>query len=116
MRYLIAVIASLLTSSAFASPIGEWVVKDRSARVAIHNCGANLCGQLSWTADGKDLGQPVLIEMKPDGARWTGTVIDLRNGRRYLAHISLQTEQALKLDGCVLGGLICGGEVWTRYR
>lgn len=116
MRITLAALLVLTASSqAFASPLGEWTVKDKSARVAITNCGVDLCGKLSWTQDGKDLGQPVLIDMKPDGERWTGTVVDVRNGRRYTAHIALKRDDLLKLDGCVLGGLICSGEMWTRY-
>ena len=108
-------VASASVSIAGASPLGQWVVRDKSARVLIQTCGPNLCGNLSWTADGNDVGQQILIAMKPDGARWTGTVVDIRNGRKYLAHIALQSDQALRLDGCVLGGLFCDGEVWTRY-
>jgi uncharacterized protein (DUF2147 family) len=115
MRLALAVLAFLPATAALASPLGEWVVKDKSARVAIKECGPNLCGALSWTTDGQDLGDPILIDMKPDGERWTGTVVDVRNGRKYLAHIHLQSADALRLDGCVLGGLICDGEVWTRY-
>ena len=110
-----ALSSSAALSSAWASPVGQWVVRDKSARVSIQNCGPNLCGRLSWTSDGNDVGQQILIDMKPDGARWTGTVVDIRNGRKYLAHIALQSDQALRLDGCVLGGLFCDGEVWTRY-
>ena len=95
--------------------MGQWVVRDKSARVLIQSCGLNLCGNLSWTTDGAEIGRQILIDMKPDGARWTGTVIDIRNGRKYLAHIALQSDRALRLDGCVLGGLICDGETWTRY-
>ena len=116
MRFFLAFTAALVASNALASPVGEWLVKDKTARVLIRPCGGNLCGKLSWSDDGKDLGQAILIAMKPDGGRWTGTVVDVRDGTRYLAHISMESEQALRLDGCVLGGIICHGEVWTRYR
>lgn len=99
-----------------STPEGEWLVKDHTARIAIAPCGTDLCGNLSWTNDGKDLGAPVLVDMKPDGARWTGTVIDVRDGSRYMAHISLKSPELLKLDGCVLHGLICKGEMWTRTK
>ena len=113
---LTALVASVSALMAGASPAGQWVVRDNSARVLIRSCGPNLCGNLSWTADGNDVGQQILIDMRPDGARWTGTVVDIRNGRKYLAHLVMQSDQALRLDGCVLGGLFCGGEVWTRYN
>ena len=116
MRINLAILGVLYITSAVASPIGEWFVNDRTARVLIRRCGGNLCGNLSWTSDGKQLGRPVLIDMKPEGPQWTGTVVDVRDGTRYLAHIGLEASDRLKLDGCILSGAICSGEVWTRYR
>ena len=116
MRIILATLLCVTTTAAFASPVGEWVVRDKSARVVIRPCGTKLCGNLGWSADGKDIGQPVLIDMKADGARWTGTVVDVRDGTRYAAHIALTSEQVLRLDECVLGGVICSGEIWTRFK
>ena len=116
MRGFLTALLCLIATGALASPVGVWLVADQSARVKITTCGPNLCGRISWTADGKDLGQPVLLEMKPDGPKWTGTVVDVRDGSKYLAHLTLQSERELKLDGCALGGLVCKGEVWTRFR
>ena len=118
MRRLLAALALLAAASGAqaASPAGEWLVQDHTARVLIRRCGANLCGKLSWSSDGKEVGRPILLDMQPDGGRWTGTVVDVRDGTKYLAHISLQSNAALKLDGCVMGGAICSGEVWTRFR
>ena len=113
---VLSLVAVTVAAAAPTTPVGEWTVKDQTARVAIKPCGANLCGNLSWTADGKDVGEAILIDMKPDGTRWTGTVVDVRDGKHYLAHIFLQSPQLLRLDGCVLGGLFCDGEVWNRYK
>ena len=115
-RLLFAACLIAAPSYAFASPVGEWLVADRSARVAIAPCGPNLCGSLSWSNDGGDLGRSILLQMKPDGGQWTGTVVDVRSGQKYLAHIHLQSAKQLRLEGCALGGMICSGEVWTRYR
>lgn len=116
-RLVLAAYLGVVTPAyATASPVGDWLVADRSARVAISPCGPNLCGSISWSADGGDVGQPILLQMKPDGQRWSGTVVDVRDGKRYLAHIHLQSDDRLRLDGCVLGGIICSGEVWTRTK
>ncbi len=116
-RYLTALALVVVATTAHAaSPSGEWLVQDRTARVLIRKCGPNLCGKLSWSSDGKEVGRSILIDMKPDGGRWTGTVVDVRDGTSYLAHVSLQSDSVLKVDGCVMGGAICGGETWTRYR
>ncbi len=106
----------LSAGAAFADPVGEWLVADGKSKVAIAKCGANLCGKVAWSINGDYIGQEVLIDMKPMPEDWTGTILDPRNGTKYLAHIFLQGEQALRVNGCILGGLICGGEVWTRTK
>ena len=38
------------------------------------------------------------------------------DGQTYDAHISLIDPQKLRAEGCVFGGLICGGQNWTRVN
>ena len=53
--------------------------------------------------------------MKPNGTdKWTGQVYNAEDGRIYSANLVMQNARTLKLEGCVLGGLICKGQVWTR--
>ena len=44
---------------------------------------------------------------------WEGNIYNPRNGNIYKSKMSMQGEM-LDIKGCVLGGLICGGEAWTR--
>jgi uncharacterized protein (DUF2147 family) len=105
------------SASAAASPIGEWKIADGSANVVIRSCGVNLCGYVSWSRDtGSMVGREVLIDMKPNGDIWSGMVINVVDGQKYSARISLQGEQTLKVEGCVLGGMICGGQKWSRVK
>jgi uncharacterized protein (DUF2147 family) len=30
--------------------------------------------------------------------------------------MSLQSSETLKIEGCVLGGMICGGQHWSRVK
>jgi uncharacterized protein (DUF2147 family) len=54
--------------------------------------------------------------MKPNGANlWTGTIVDVRDGTQYAGKISMEGE-SLRVEGCVMGGAICGGQTWTRVR
>lgn len=101
---------------ASAGLVGEWRIADGSANVAIHPCAGNLCGYVSWSKDGQMIGKPVLINMRPNGDTWAGLIVDARNGQRYSARISLRSEATLKVQGCVLGGLICGGQLWSRVK
>jgi uncharacterized protein (DUF2147 family) len=119
-----------------AEPLGDWLVENKGAQIRIENCGGSLWGVVSWeTKPGQDtenpdpamrgrptLGMPILIDMKPATVeswgkteqRWKGQVYNAQNGKTYEANIKLQTPDVLKIEGCVLGGIFCGGQEWTR--
>lgn len=114
-----------------ADPIGEWLVADGSAQIRIAPCADALWGALSWAREpGFDsqnpdpakrsrsiVGVPILRSMKAVGPnRWEGEVYNAKNGKMYSASIALQSDDVLKIEGCVLGGLFCGGENWTRIQ
>ena len=60
------------------------------------------------------MGMPILINMKPAERQWEGEVYNAQNGETYTSYISLKSPDVLSIEGCVLGGLFCGGEDWTR--
>lgn len=115
-----------------ADATGEWLVADQTARIAIAPCGDALCGTVAWTKTpgGLDennpdpakrgrpiLGLEILQAMKPKGPnRWEGNVYNALNGKIYKAVLTLEGADALKMEGCVLGGLLCGGQTWTRAK
>lgn len=119
MKYLWIAAALFLgpSDSGIAGPVGEWRIADGTAHVAIENCGGDLCGYVSWTKDSAAVvGKQVLIGMKPSGGVWAGSIVNARDGQKYIARMSLRGEKTLKIEGCVVGGLICGGQEWSRLR
>ena len=99
---------ALGTMSAGAGPVGVWRVADGSAQVHLMLCHGALCGSVK--------GKQVLINMKPNGANlWAGTIVDVRDGTQYAGKISMEGE-SLRVEGCVMGGALCGGQTWTRVR
>jgi uncharacterized protein (DUF2147 family) len=122
----------LVTTAALADPAGEWRVQDGTATIRIRKCGAAYCGFVASTATpaGKDeknpdpskrgrsvIGIETLINMKAAGQNsWAGTTYNAEDGQMYSAKISLESEQALKIEGCAPGGGLCGSETWTRVR
>lgn len=123
------------TASA-ADPIGVWLVADGSAQIQIENCGGSLWGVVVWEkTPGYDennpnpslrgrpvLGIPILLGLRPgvkqtwEGPRqaWLGHVYNAKNGETYDVDVRLTSPDVLHLEGCVLGGIFCGGQDWTR--
>jgi uncharacterized protein (DUF2147 family) len=114
---VVAASVPLPTASASSGPVGEWQIADGSANVAIRPCGPDLCGFVTWSKNAASVvGREVLIDMKPDGSLWSGTVVNAVDGVKYDARMSLMSEGVLKIQGCVLGGIFCGDQQWSRLK
>jgi hypothetical protein len=96
------------TASDPNSPIGVWSTEENKGNVRIEECGANLCGYSVNT------GERILINMKPQGGKWTGRIHDPSSGRNYDSTIALKGTSTLKVQGCAFGGMFCGGQTWKR--
>lgn len=108
------------------------MVKDGNARIKIGPCGNAYWGLIDWAAKPNELdknnpdpgkrsrpilGLPILLGMKASAPNeWSGEVYNAENGKVYQAKITLLSNDVLKITGCVLGGLFCGGEEWTRAK
>ena len=130
-KVIIAGILSLcpLGAASAQSPVGEWAVQDGTAHIRVVSCKGTLWGVINWTKGpaGKDennpdpakrdrsvMGMPILINMQPSQNQWEGEVYNAQNGETYKSYISLKSPDVLRIEGCILGGLLCGGENWTR--
>ena len=90
------------------SPVGIWATEENKGNVRIEECGGNLCGY------SVDTGARILINMKPQGSKWTGRIHDPESGRNYDSTIALKSTDTLKVQGCAFGGMFCGGQTWKR--
>ncbi len=121
------------TAVSAADATGEWLIEDGDARVRIAPCGADLCGTVAWIKEGSPtvdvnnpdpakrsrplIGSEVLLGLKPSGTgEWTGSLYDAENGRTYVGKLTIVDERHIKVAGCVLGGLICETQTWTRTK
>ncbi|HYI29503.1 MAG TPA: DUF2147 domain-containing protein [Bradyrhizobium sp.] len=132
MRRAIVITISILLTGIPAraeEPTGEWRVEDGSAIIKIDNCRGALWGVVTWEkSPGRDnhnpnptlrgrplLGSAVIINMRKSAQeRWDGQVYNAQNGKTYTANIRLAGGNALRIQGCMLGGVLCGGQQWTR--
>jgi uncharacterized protein (DUF2147 family) len=127
---------SLGTSFA-ADPIGTWQTEEGKAIVRIAACGPALCGTIISLKEANDesgkpktdknnadsglrsrpmIGVQIVLGMKPSGTanRWSGQVYNAEDGKTYSGSLTLQDANTIKLEGCILGGLVCKAATWTR--
>lgn len=94
-------------------PVGDWQTEANNL-VRVRLCGNALCGYaLDRTT--RDLGEAVLINMKPkQDARWTGGVYSRDSGSIRYGTIALTGADKLRVESCVLGRFYCTGADWVR--
>ncbi|MGY4308283.1 uncharacterized protein (DUF2147 family) [Bradyrhizobium sp. USDA 4369] len=128
----LAVVAAALIVPAIAhaeGPAGTWRHPD-STLMKFYNCGGGLCAQIvkNSTPGQRDVNNPDsakkdrpldgLVVMsgaqKVGGTEWSGKLYNPDDGKTYSGKIVLQSNTELKLQGCVLGGLVCKGETLSR--
>lgn len=109
-----------------ASVFGVWLNPHKTVKVQTASCGRALCGTIVWAApealsDAKDAGVDKLIglqllsgyQQKSPG-HWQGTVYVPDLKRSFFSRIEQVGAGGLKISGCILGGLICKSQLWTR--
>ncbi|WP_282949333.1 MULTISPECIES: DUF2147 domain-containing protein [unclassified Sphingopyxis] len=109
-----------------ANPIGLWENPRGTLLVRTRFCGQLLCGNIVWAspkamADARDAGVNALIGTellsdyrKSGAARWTGQVYVPDQGRRFYSTIEQKSPNDIRISGCILGGLLCKRQDWTR--
>ncbi|WFU43077.1 DUF2147 domain-containing protein [Bradyrhizobium sp. CB82] len=95
-------------AAAPTTPLGLWATEENKGNVRVEQCGANLCGYAEKT------NEKILINMRPDGAQWSGRIHDPDSGRNYDSRIAMKGPNLLRVQGCAFGGLFCGGQTWKR--
>ncbi|MFC4669999.1 DUF2147 domain-containing protein [Seohaeicola nanhaiensis] len=129
MKYLLlGVLASLtLAGAALAQdPIfGTWKTEPDDGKysyIEMKQCGAVICGVAvkSFNESGEYaspvLGKQIVRNMKNDGdGQYSGEAWRPSNDKVYVGKATLNGD-TLRMKGCVLGGLICFGQNWTRVN
>jgi uncharacterized protein (DUF2147 family) len=96
------------SAAAPTTPIGIWATEENKGNVRIEECGTALCGYAA------NSGEKILINMKPEGSKWSGRIHDPDSGRNYDSTIAMKGTNALRVQGCAFGGMFCGGQTWKR--
>ena len=123
---ILGAVFALAATVAQADPIvGVWQTQEDDgayAHVTIKPCGGAFCGTISRTFKGgaeyksENIGKKIVIDMVPAGSgKYEGKVWRPSNGKTYVGKIDL-AGSAMKLAGCVAGGLICAKQNWKKIN
>jgi uncharacterized protein (DUF2147 family) len=127
----------MITPARAADPFGTWMTEDQKGKIKIVDCGGALCGTLVWMKvpidpethrpkldkNNKDaskqsrplLNVPIVLGMKPVGGdKWEGQVYNAEDGNNYSGSFTMTGPNSAVLKGCIMGGLLCKGQTWTR--
>ena len=105
-----AALVSIFAVPAFASDAIErsWLRPSTGVIVKFTPCGAAFCAIVQT---GKFAGKSAGSMTATGGGNYKGSLTDLEKNKTYSGKGRLSGNN-LNLKGCVLGGLICIGEVW----
>ena len=109
--------------------VGRWRDSDGESEIAISRCGPALCGKIVWLKEERfDIYNPneglrkrslmgiqVLSGFKPAAkGGLEGEGYNPADGKTYRTTLELASSGSLVMRGCVLGGLICDDDTWSR--
>jgi uncharacterized protein (DUF2147 family) len=112
--------------------VGNWKDTETGAICSIYSCGGGICIKVVRPAKEfeKDTNNPnpslrgrsmagVTImsgASKAVADRWKGQLYNGEDGGTYTGYITVTGKDEVKLEGCVLGGIICKSRVWRRAQ
>jgi uncharacterized protein (DUF2147 family) len=132
-----ALLAASLVPTFAADPTGTWLTEEGKATVRVADCAGALCGTIVSLKEPNDpqtgkpkldknnadtgkrgrtiVGMQILLALKPAGPdTWSGQIYNPEDGKTYTASVSLANATTLKVQGCILGGVICKTNTWRR--
>lgn len=103
-----------------------WIRPYSNVKMETSECGGKLCGWVVWATpdaeqDAREGGVQKLVgtELLQDyrqtaSNRWQGRVFVPDMGRTFYSTITQIDPDALKISGCIMGGLLCKSQVWHK--
>lgn len=129
MKKTFAFLAPLFLAAAPASAQaleGQWTNYKKNVVVQVERCGTAYCGRVvQASAKAKEkarkggtpnlIGTQILTGLKPVGeGRFRGKAFVPKRNIHATATVRQVSDDVMQVQGCVLGGLLCDNERWTR--
>ncbi|MGO4571470.1 DUF2147 domain-containing protein [Microvirga sp. 2TAF3] len=113
-----------------ADPSGTYLSESGETHVRVARCGAVYCGTITAVkGEAKDVNNPdpklkgrnlvgvqMISDIRPSGEGFTGQLYNYKDGKTYTGKMSFKGGNAMQLSGCILGGLICRSQTWTKVN
>lgn len=98
-----------------ASANGTWL-RSNGAHVSVFDCGGGLGMKVVKSPEPQKVGKTIMCGAKQTATnKWKGSLLNLDDGQTYSGYVTLNGN-SLSLSGCVLGGIICSSDTWTRLK
>ena len=130
MKRTSILIATLLLAAPAAASAqaleGQWTNYKKNVIVQVERCGAAYCGRVvQASAKAKEkarrggtaslVGTQILTGLKPIGdGKFRGRAFVPKRNIHATATVRQLSDDVMQVQGCVLGGLLCDNEKWTR--
>lgn len=122
-RIALTLAASLVALPAYADITGKWLSEEnkegKQITVEIYNCGEQICGKITEVHNSDNtsiIGVEIIegMDKKNDTKYAGGRIFAPDTEKWYKSKIKVKDDNTLKVSGCVAGGIICRGQIWTR--
>lgn len=108
-------VAAFAGSASAASPNGTWL-RSNGAHILAFDCGGGLGLKVTKSPEANKVGKTIMCGAKKTSEnKWKGTLLNLDNNQKYSGYVTL-SGGSLSLSGCVLGGMICNSDTWSRIK
>lgn len=126
MNGVVVLAPALALSSNASALLGVWQNPKHTVAVQTALCGATLCGTIVAAApvavsDAEEsgvkrlIGTTLLRDYRKAGSdSWHGMVFVPDMGRTFFSRLTVLSQNELRISGCILGGLLCKSQIWTR--
>ena len=122
---LLLVLVAAPLALAEGDVVGKWTTEKSEEgawlTVDIQPCGDKLCGTIVDAHEVKDMsivGTEMIKDMQPktETSFAKGKIYAPDTEKWYKSKMKLKGTDTLKVSGCVLGGVICRSQTWTRAK
>ncbi|HTT47748.1 MAG TPA: DUF2147 domain-containing protein [Pseudolabrys sp.] len=114
-----ALLIGFAGAASAAEPYGVWLRPSTGSHVRFYDCGGKLCARVIAVTDPArkgEIGKSIMHGAVKSGENtWKGDLTDAGTGKVYSGTVTLQSADALSLQGCI-GGFLCQSETWTKVK